>query len=281
MAETAAKRGARKPRAKTRTQERESPTAMEAAAVTVEIEELTAYNESTNMLLYGPSGHGKTVLAGGAPNATFLSTEKGVVAAKRAGSKAKLMRAPDWEHVLASLDKADETMGPEDWLIVDSHTKMQVLYVRWILRTIHDEQPHRDLDIPAIQDHQKWQNGFKRFTDRIVDAKYNSIFICTTMRRDDEDGEDQVLPAITGKGDEICNYVCAQMDVIGYYAVSEKATAANDDIPTRRALFQPFPPYIAKDRYQALGMYQDVGDQDYNAMAEFIEMIQDSVKTSG
>lgn len=274
----AAKRGARKPRATTRTKEREAPTAMNAEAVTIEIEDLAGFNESTNILMYGPSGHGKTVLLGGAPNATFLSTEKGVVAAKRAGSKAKLLRAPDWEHVLAALDKADDTMGADDWLLVDSHTKMQVLYMRWILKTINAEQPHRSLDIPAIQDHQQWQNGFKRFTDRIVDAPYNSIFACTTMRRDDEDGEDQVLPAITGKGDEICNYVCAQMDVIGYYAVSEKATEAADGVPTRRALFQPYPPYVAKDRYQALGMYQDVPDQDFTAMQEFIEMIQDTMR---
>jgi hypothetical protein len=252
---------------------------MVAEEVTVEIEELADFNESKNGLFYGPSGHGKTVLIGGAPNATFLSTEKGVVAAKRAGSKAKLLRAPDWEHVLAALDKADDTMGPEDWLLVDSLTKMQVLYMRWILKTINAEQPHRSLDIPAIQDHQQWQNGFKRFTDRIVDAPYNALFVCTTMRRDDEDGEEQVLPAITGKGDEICNYVCAQMDFIGYYAVSPKATEANDGVPTRRALFQPFPPYLGKDRYQALGMYQDVVDQDYTAMAEFIEMINESVKS--
>src|SRR6266704_4455878 len=128
------RRGVRQTRSKTATQERENPQSLEAGAVTVEIEDLTTFNESTNILLHGPSGHGKTVLAGGAPNATFLSTEKGVVAARRAGSKAGLIRAPDWEHVVAGLDLADQRLGPEDWLIVDSGTKMQVLYIRWILR---------------------------------------------------------------------------------------------------------------------------------------------------
>jgi hypothetical protein len=277
MAGTAApaKRGVRKSRATTQKRERENPTSMEAASVDVVIEDLAGYNESKNGLFYGPSGHGKTVLAGGCPNATFLSTEKGVVAAKRAGSDARLMRAPDWEHVLASLDKADDTLGPDDWLIVDSHTKMQVLYIRWILRVINADNPARDLDIPAIQDHQKWQNGFKRFTDRIVDAPYNSLFICTDMIREDEDGDDIVMPALTGKNYEISSYVCAQMDFIGYYAVSGPASeAAGKTI--RRALFQPFPPYIAKDRYAALGKYQDVEEGDFGAMAEFVEMINEA-----
>jgi hypothetical protein len=272
-----ARRGVPKRRAASAKNQRENPEALEAAAVTIEIEDLSDFNESVNILLHGPSGHGKTVLAGGAPNATFLSTEKGVVAAKRAGSKAKLMRAPDWEHVLAALDKAEETLGPEDWLIVDSATKMQVLYIRWILRMIHEQNAARDLDIPAIQDHQKWQNGFMRFCDRIVDAEYNSIFITTSMYKEDPEGEDLVIPAITGKDYAISSYISAQMDVVGYYAVAPQKSRTEPMI--RRALFQPYPPYFAKDRYAVLGRWQDVPDGDYTAMADFIGMIQDSVSS--
>lgn len=224
-------------------------------------------------MIYGPSGHGKTVLASFAPNATFISTEKGVVAAKRAGSKAKLLRAPDWEHVLAAKNKCDAEMGPGDWVILDSLTKMQVLMIRWILRMAKEIKADRDLDIPAIQDHQKWQNYFKRFVDQLIDAKYNCIFICTEMFRDDVDGETIVLPAITGKNEEICNYIRAQMDMVLYYAVTDKAEGPNGE-KVRRALAQPYPPFVAaKDRYDALGNYQDVVDGEYNAMSEFIDMI--------
>lgn len=241
--------------------------------VEIEIEELSSFTESINILLYGPSGHGKTVLAGGAPNATFLSTEKGVVSAQRAGSKAKLMRAPDWEHVLAALAKAEQTLGPDDWLIVDSITKMQVLMIRWILRVAREEKPDRDLDIPAIQDHQKWQNMFLRFIDRIIDAPYNSILVATAMYKTDEEGEDIVLPALTGKDYAISAYCCAQADAVWYYAVRPQKNPADPMI--RRVLCQPYPPYFAKDRYNAMGRRQDVGEGDYNAMAEFIDMIKE------
>jgi len=273
MAAPPSRRGTPRRRSSAKTS-REEPASMEAAPVEVHVEDLASYNESINIMLYGPSGHGKTVLAGGAPNATFLSTEKGVVSAKRSGSKASLIKSPDWEHALSGVRWADDNLGPEDWLIIDSHTKMQILYIRWLLRQKNEENSARDLDIPAIQDHQKWQNAFMRWTDHIIDAQYNSIFICTTMIKEDEEGEKLVLPAITGKDYTICNYVCAQMDVGLYYAISERASTREQVV--RRALAQPYPPYFAKDRYSALGDYQDVLPGDYTAMAEFIDLIRET-----
>src|SRR5712691_8534738 len=119
-------RGARKTTAKTI---REEPTELLATDVDIVVEEMDefALSESKNIAIYGPSGVGKTVLAGGAPDATFLTTEKGLSSAQRSGSKAKVMRAYDWEHILAGLNKADETLSQDDWLVVDSGTKMQVL----------------------------------------------------------------------------------------------------------------------------------------------------------
>jgi hypothetical protein len=184
------------------------------------------------------------------------------------------MRAPDWEHVVAGLNKADDYLTPDDYLIVDSGTKMQVLYIRWILRQIHDQNAMRDLDIPAIQDHQKWQNGFKRFCDRIIDAHYNTIFITTSMSTENEDGDDMVIPDITGKGMSISNYISAQFDVALYYAVAPQKSRTEPMI--RRALCQPYPPYFAKDRYNALGRWQDVEDGDYTAMADIIGAVDDA-----
>jgi len=247
---------------------------MEAEVVDVEIEQLGTFTKSKNIIIYGPSGVGKTVLAGGAPNATFLSTETGVVAAQRAGHQAGLIYAPSWEHVVAGLKLADEKLGPEDWLIVDSVTKMQQLQIRWILQENHKKNASRDLDIPAVKDHQKWQNMFGRFIQKIIDAPYNSILVATSMMKDDEEGDEIVLPNIVGKNYSIAQNFCADADMILFYNVSK--TASTPDNTVRRVLAQPYPPWMAKDRYHCLGKFFDVEEDDFDAMAEIIDLIDAS-----
>src|SRR5271165_653175 len=263
------RRGARPATSKrTSTQERDDPVSIEIPTVTIEVEDLQSHNESVNILLYGPSGHGKTSQVGGIPNATFLSTESGVVAAKRAGSTAKLIRAKSWAYCVGGLDWAAKNLGPEDWLIVDSISQMQRLQIQGILAAQNAAKSSRDLDIPGLQDHQKWQNQFIRFYMKILDAPYNAVVVAQSMIREDSEGEEQVLPAVIG-GDrwvDIAHYMCAQADVVLYYAVSK----FTDPPGQRRALAQPTPPFFAKDRYNALGRYQDIADGDYTAMAEFI-----------
>jgi len=198
-----------------------------------------------------------------------------VVAARVAGSQAKLIRTPTWERVVAAKKYCDEHYREDDWIIFDSVTKMQVLMIRWILKKINNDNSARDLDIPAIQDHQKWQNYFKRFIDSLIDAPYNTIMICTEMYKTDQDGEDIVLPAITGKDYEICNYVRAQTDINLYYQVTKN----RDGEEVRRALAQPYAPYVAaKDRYQALGRFWDVYPGEFNAMADMIEAVHEVIK---
>lgn len=256
---------------------REAPASIEVPTVDIEIEDLAGHNESKNILVFGPSGQGKTALVGGTPRATFLSTESGVVSAKRTGSQAKLMRARSWAHCVAGIDKAEKVLGEGDWLIVDSVTKMQRLQIRGLLAHQHAMNGSRDLDIPGLQDHQKWQNQFLRFIDRIYDAPYNSIIVAQSMTREDQHGDDEVIPALIGGKSwvDISKYMCAQADVVLYYAISE--TASSDEETVRRALAQPYPPYFAKDRYAALGKYVDVGEDEYGVMADIIGMIEDAL----
>src|SRR5580765_4126995 len=161
--------------------------------ITVKVEELADFNESFNWCLYGDSGVGKTVFASFAPRGYILSTEKGVISAKRVGSTAKLLRAPGWDHVEANIEWANKNLAENDVLIVDSVTKMQDMALDWWLGIQHDENAARDRDIPQIQDHQKWQRMFMRFVNGLIDAQYNTIFVATAMRKEDEEGDDLVL----------------------------------------------------------------------------------------
>jgi hypothetical protein len=259
-------------RNRTAVQERENPLAIEADVVTIEIEEMSSFRESKNICLYGPSGVGKTVLAGGAPRSVFLTTERGLSSAKKSGSQSQIMRAYDWEHIMAGIKKADEVLTEKDWLIVDSGTKMQVLYMRWILRMQKQAKSSRSLDIPALQDHQQYQNGFKRFCDHIIDAKYNSIFVFGEMEIPGDDDEMEKVPHIEGgKTYQVCRYIIGQFDVGIRYSVSGALSSPGNTV--RLALTQPTPDHWAKDRYMALGDWQLVEPGDFTAMAEFIEII--------
>lgn len=255
--------------------------AMTEAAVTIVVEDIATAPATKNILIHGPSGGGKTMLAGGAANGdrrvVFLSTETDGIAPVRAiGAKAELIRAPSWEHAAAGVGWAEENLTLDDWIVVDTGTKMQEFYMRWILANENRLNPQRDLDIPAIQNHQKYQNGFKRWCDRIIDGPFNSIFITQSMAVDDGDDE-RIVPLLLGKKGEISEYVSAQFSVALYYGVARESRDMAGSI-TRRALCQPMPPWFAKDRYSALGKFWDVPEDSYFEMARMIEAIETAIK---
>lgn len=277
-AKSGVRRGARTQTAK---QVRENPLAVEEELVDIEIEDLTSSDPVINGIVHGPYGSGKTVLAAGASRdykCYFLSTEtEGLVSARRSGSVGKLIRAQNWERATSGVSWAEDHLGKDDWLIVDSGTKMHRLYMRWLLQRIHEANPARDLDIPGLQDHQKWQNGFMRWYDRLIDGPFNLIFITTSMVEEDAEGETRVIPHIPGRRGEISDYISAQAGFVLYYGIARESRESTSGI-IRRALAQTYPPYQAKDRFSALGRRWDVKEGDYTAMSDMIGAIYDALK---
>ena len=250
--------------------------------ITVKVEDLSDFNESFNWCVYGDSGVGKTVFASFAPRGYILSTEKGVISAKRVGSTSKLLRAPDWDHVEASIEWADKHLTEADVLIVDSVSKMQELVIRWWLGIQHAENEARDEDIPQLQDHQKWQRMFLRFVNHLIDAKYNTIFVATAMRKEDEEGDDLVLPNIVGKDYAIAQNFCADMDIVSCLRVKKRS---NIDDPREGILINDtFPPYFAKDRFNVLPRWETIpdgeGEEEGSRYDLITEMIADILATA-
>jgi len=241
---------------------------------------MAQFDEPKNICVYGPSGVGKTVLVAGTPRSMFLTTEKGLASAKRSGSVSRIIRAYDWEHILAGKRKADQILKKDDWLLVDSGTRMQTEYMRWILRMAHRKNSSRSLEIPALQDHQQYQNGFKNFVDSILDAPYNSIFVFGEMEIPGEDDEMEKVPHIEGgRTFQVCRYIIGQFDVGIRYSVSKSLSEPGHTV--RLALTQPTENCWAKDRYMALGDWQTVEPREWNAMAQFIDMIENPEEQDG
>jgi hypothetical protein len=265
-----ARRGARSKPAAGAASARQRANGSERASIQVVEESLQDFNESKNVLLYADSGVGKTAAAGGIATAdrraVFMSTERGVVSAKRTGSTAGLYRAMDWRHIEAALDKADVELGENDWLIPDSISRMQHLALRDILDNEHEGRG-ADIDTPQLQHYPKWWNMYKRFIDRMVDAKYNTLMISTAMHLEDVEGEPIIVPALTGSSKDplqISNYVCAQMDCVFYLG---QPKLKKGEVPYRRILTQSRPPYFAKNRYAGvIPNYVDYDDGEFDIM---------------
>lgn len=226
--------------------------------------DLSDYDESVNYLLYADSGVGKTVHAGG--SGLILGVEQGTVSAKRQGSTAKLWPIHSWMDLQRAYAWLKKNPDAFPWVALDSVTAMQQLALKWILEKEYKNaggaQSSRDIDIPQIQDHQKWQNMFKRFIKGFCDLPVNVLFTALPLHVEDEEGMALVLPDLSGKGYQIAQWVCAQMSVVGYMKKIRKKTGVDSkDEPiykeVRRVYFQYKAPHFAKDRYDVLGKYWD------------------------
>lgn len=246
-----------------------------------DIVDMNDLDETLNVLIYGRSGVGKTVFGGGAD--LIIATEKGLVSAKRQGSKAKAWPVNGWEDVQAAYDwvaeKCDDgILTTKHWVTIDSAPEMQQYILAAILKKAVALNDERDPDIPAIQDHQKWQNMFKRFVRLFNDLPVNVLYTATPMHVEDQEGDPLVLPDFQGKGFGIASWVCAQMSAVGYMEnkkVKVKPPKDSGREPyekvVRRIRWQSSGEIFAKDRSDMCGEYtQDKGLREIEVLMKTI-----------
>lgn len=242
------------------------------------------FNESTNILVYGFVGSGKTVLGGTAPNAVFVGCEPGVISAKRAGSTATVVRIQNDKDAWTWLEDAQSgKYAHRDWAIIDTVTTLQSKFMRGALDEMVARKPERDKDLPDRPEHQLSQNRLRRWVEQAVDLPMNCLFLAHAMRVEDLDGGGMFLPSIQGgadKGFVVANYVMALMNAVGYMGVRTIKKRGADPREVRRILWQPYHDadkdivYQAKDHFNAFGKYTDD-----KTMPELIAMIDSTGKT--
>ena len=194
---------------------------------------------SINILVYGDSGAGKTVLAGSDRRVLFLAPEdSGTLSALRMGSKADKWPIRKWEDLIEvyeycyDIENGGGTM-PYDWLAVDSITEMQYMARQYILqRTAQDKiNKNQDTEVPQIQDWQREYIILEKMVRAFNDLKVNVIFTALARKETDADGEEFLVPDIQGKGYGLSMKIVALMTSYGYLKVEVVEREVPDPTP--------------------------------------------------
>lgn len=207
-------------------------------------------------LVYGESDAGKTVLAGTAPKALFLTTDvEGTESAKAMGSTADELRINTFTEFCEAVSWLVYGGGTSEyeWVNVDTITELEELCWREQLvstdvRRASEYQPNK-ADYPIV-----WSKVRQQLS-LLGRSPVNTLFVAHTMRidRETEDGEDTVtlaMPAIgSRKRGDTSGALCAQHGVVGYMRVVQEEGGKVQ----RQLLTTSGSRWIARDRTTKLG----------------------------
>lgn len=207
-------------------------------------------------LVFGESDAGKTVLAGTAPKALFLTTDiEGTESAKALGSTADELRINTFTEYCQAVQWIAYGGGAQEyeWIITDTITELEELcwqeqLVSSDVRRASKYQPNK-ADYPLV-----WAKT-KDQLSTLGRSPVNTLFLAHTMRidRETDDGEDTVtlaMPAIgSRKRGDMSSGLCAQHGVVGYM---RKATEEGGEVH-RQLLTESSSRWIARDRTTKLG----------------------------
>lgn len=221
-----------------------------------ELIKLESESESKNIMVYGDSNVGKTVLAGTCPPKTFwLVGEPGYKSAARMGAKGYGRRISDTATAVAAVEWLEHRQRYKqfEWLIVDGTSTMQDRFRLAYAAEAFDINPtkrqHRNL--PDRPDYFNTQNFLKAWIPRLIDMPVNVLITAHAYRTDKtENGELLVFPGFQGKVTELANAISGLLDAVGYMYMKGD---------NRRILWQRFTDpktevtYYAGDKFNALG----------------------------
>lgn len=209
-----------------------------------------------NWCVYGNSDAGKTVLAGTAPKALFLTTDiEGTESAKAMGSTADELRINTFTEFCEAVSWLVFGGGcaEYEWVITDTITELEELcwqeqLVSADVRRASKYQPNK-ADYPLV-----WAKTMEQLS-LLGRAPVNTLFIAHAMRIDteSEDGDDTVtlaMPALgSRKRGDTSVKLCTQLGVVGYY---RKVTEDGGNT-IRQLRTQSTNRWIARDRTTKLG----------------------------
>jgi hypothetical protein len=214
------------------------------------------------MFLIAPQSFGKTVFCGTAPNAIFLTTDpEGTISARQMGSDAEEWRIQNWTDLNNAYrwlrDEGIQSEGYK-WLIIDNITEAQRMgmWESMVITKRNSNAPSKlDEWVPTQADYQRSQNMILKFALQINDLPINVIYTSHIKGMEDEEGEPVFSAAIHGQKGALSNQIVGYSNITAMGELIPGKNPGDDEV--RRFWFSAHGAYRGKDRFVALGRYQD------------------------
>jgi hypothetical protein len=211
-----------------------------------------------NMLVYGPPGVGKTVLAGSASDVEEMSpvllidVEGGSFSLRAQYPQVEVVRIQSWSDMIKLYNDLYDGVHPYKTLILDSLTEIQKFSMLQIMKELIAREADRDPDVPGMREWGKNIEQIRRLVRAFRDLPYNVIM--TALVVEDKDARSGVLhkkPSLSGK---LSAEVAGFLDIVTYYYTKMVAVEGGDPEKHRLLLTQQTEDTIAKDRSDRLPM---------------------------
>lgn len=220
------------------------------------IKKLSSQPQHIRMCVVAESGFGKTVFAGTAPEALFLTTDpEGTVSAQRQGSTADEWPIKTWDDLNeAFIYLRDEGCDEYDWVIIDTITEAQTKAMKSSIDSGLKQNPGRDPLVPAQQDYQRSQNAIVQMVQKFHDLPVNVLWTAHRTDMEDANGDPYYGAAIHGGKGSLAQQILGYMSIVGY---GEMVTTEDNKRVRRMYFSHTTAGHRGKDRFAALGNYKD------------------------
>lgn len=195
-----------------------------------------------NMLIYGDPGIGKTPMIADGEHTLILDADHGSESAVH--SKADIKQIDGWGDMEDAYEYLRHEKHPYKWVWFDGISIGQDPLLEDIMADVVAVKDHRKLYAPDKGEYGQNMNRMKQWIRHMRALPVNFGITAHPIRLwDSMDEVEKIMPWIQGRG--MINYVCGQMNVIGYFVVEADGSKIlrvreNDE-------------FIAKDRFVALG----------------------------
>ena len=204
-----------------------------------------------NLLVYGESGVGETILAGSADAVPemrpvlVIDVEGGTLSLSANYPDVQVVRVQNWDQMQGVYNELHGGKTEYRTVILDSITEIQKFSMYNIMQGVVTADASRDPDIPSMREWGKNIEQIRKLVRAFRDLPMNSIF--TALAKSDKDtrtGTISKKPYLSGK---LADEVAAFLDIVVYYYV--KNVKEDDKTVQKRLLLTASTDNtVAKDR---------------------------------